>query len=595
MTQVTPDIQKPVEETEEFIHVRVRDPNDFVEGSLRTTDFGGRLPKGVQAVQGKLKDSGEWATQKFIFRKADGWTSEKAQAWAKDHRDLIAELSLVGKSLLVIAPITAHKIESTGKARKLVTEGWASTGDLDRDQEIIEPTAWTKTLESYMQNPVVRFMHQDPVGKTVEARIEPAKGLYVKTKIIPTDLGRNVWKLIKAGVVKSYSIAGKVTSDDMVFHEDLDRDIHHITGVDLYEISLVDVPANPQAVIEAIAKAKSSSLVDFKDPIVIKSLIRDAKPENAKLPEENALKVKAPELDKKAYIDEKMVPEVEGKDCPACGGTLRPSISEPSVCFCVKCGRWFDVESLTEIKPAEEIAHLKAIIAERDASIKELIAKLEAPKEEETEKREWDAAWINDLPDAAFAGILPGGEKDDEGKTVPRSLRKLPHHNTSVKDPNENASVDKPHLSNALARAPQLDAPEDFRNKCINHLEKHAKELLPSYQGDLAAVEFEKLKATVVEMNAKVKQLETELALLKAEVPPPPKEGIKPAEQPKEPEVPKEVPREEAKPPEKPKEPEPPKSDKPEEPPPKNRRSEVVEQPTKPQEGRPSLADLLPH
>ncbi|MGC8896607.1 MAG: hypothetical protein ACP5LB_07605, partial [Candidatus Bathyarchaeia archaeon] len=44
-------------------------------------------------------------------------------------------------------------------------------------------------------------------------------------------------------------------------------------------------------------------------------------------------------------------------------------------------------------------------------------------------ERVWTRKYINDLPNSAFAIILPGGEKDSEGKTVPRSLRKFPHHN----------------------------------------------------------------------------------------------------------------------------------------------------------------------
>lgn len=59
---------------------------------------------------------------------------------------------------------------------------------------------------------------------------------------------------------------------------------------------------------------------------------------------------------------------------------------------------------------------------------------------------EWRAAMssaeINDLPDEAFAYIEPGGEKDGEGKTTPRSLRHFPVH-------------DAPHTRNALARASQ--------------------------------------------------------------------------------------------------------------------------------------------
>lgn len=105
-----------------------------------------------------------------------------------------------------------------------------------------------------------------------------------------------------------------------------------------------------------------------------------------------------------------------------------------------------------------------------------------ASREYKTFKEEikdvWSREYINDLPDAAFALILPGGEKDEEGKTTPRSLRKLPHHNMTVKDPDENSSVDLPHLRNALARAPQMDVTEEQREKAIAHLKKHASVLL---------------------------------------------------------------------------------------------------------------------
>jgi len=91
----------------------------------------------------------------------------------------------------------------------------------------------------------------------------------------------------------------------------------------------------------------------------------------------------------------------------------------------------------------------------------------------------------NNLPDAAFAVILPGGKKDDDGKTVPRTLRKLPHHTSAVKDPNENSSIDKPLLQNALARMNQINPPI-FRGKAKKHLIAHAKIIFP--EGEFASI-----------------------------------------------------------------------------------------------------------
>ena len=79
----------------------------------------------------------------------------------------------------------------------------------------------------------------------------------------------------------------------------------------------------------------------------------------------------------------------------------------------------------------------------------------------------WSSGYVSNLPDSAFALIMPGGKKDDSGKTTPRSLRKLPHHDSS-------GSVDMPHLRNALSRAPQMTGVSDSqRSRAVGHLNKH--------------------------------------------------------------------------------------------------------------------------
>jgi HK97 family phage prohead protease len=80
---------------------------------------------------------------------------------------------------------------------------------------------------------------------------------------------------------------------------------------------------------------------------------------------------------------------------------------------------------------------------------------------------EWDAAYVNDLPDSAFAVVLPGGTKDDAGKTVPRDLRKLPHHDAA-------GALDMPHLRNAMTREPQADMSAAEHAQAHAHLMRHA-------------------------------------------------------------------------------------------------------------------------
>ncbi len=100
------------------------------------------------------------------------------------------------------------------------------------------------------------------------------------------------------------------------------------------------------------------------------------------------------------------------------------------------------------------------------------------PALEELAKAQWSRAFINELPDDAFLYIEPGGKKDEDGKTVPRSNRHFPFQD-------RNGDVDVPHLRNAIARIPQSTAvglTADGKEK----LQERARRLLEEAQ---AAIE----------------------------------------------------------------------------------------------------------
>lgn len=89
------------------------------------------------------------------------------------------------------------------------------------------------------------------------------------------------------------------------------------------------------------------------------------------------------------------------------------------------------------------------------------------------EEAVWTTEYRNDLPDSAFLYIGKGGEKDGEGKTTPRSLRKFPYKDDAGK-------VDLPHLRNALARLPQSDISAEEKAK----LTKKAQAILSETRGE---------------------------------------------------------------------------------------------------------------
>jgi len=121
-----------------------------------------------------------------------------------------------------------------------IVYGYATTEALDAHGEVVKREAIEAALPHYMRFANIREMHQlSAVGVAQEADFDE-KGLYVKAKVVDDE----AWEKVKEGVYKGFSIGGRVT----------ERDAHNrklITGVELHEISLVDRPANPEALIDA--------------------------------------------------------------------------------------------------------------------------------------------------------------------------------------------------------------------------------------------------------------------------------------------------------------------------------------------------------
>ncbi|SRR5579875_1431762 len=117
--------------------------------------------------------------------------------------------------------------------------GYASTPALDSQGEIVRREAVEAALPDYMRFANIREMHRpSAVGVAQEADVD-AKGLRIAAKVVDDD----AWEKVKQGVYKGFSIGGRVTSRDP-------DDRRVITGIELTEISLVDRPANPEAVID---------------------------------------------------------------------------------------------------------------------------------------------------------------------------------------------------------------------------------------------------------------------------------------------------------------------------------------------------------
>jgi phage head maturation protease len=117
--------------------------------------------------------------------------------------------------------------------------GYASSGAEDSDGETITSGAMKAALPDYMKFGAVREMHDatKAAGTAIEAEVQDDGRTWFGAHVVdPIAV-----KKVASGVYKGFSIGGKVTKRD-----DLNKRL--IKAIKLVEVSLVDRPANPEAV-----------------------------------------------------------------------------------------------------------------------------------------------------------------------------------------------------------------------------------------------------------------------------------------------------------------------------------------------------------
>lgn len=141
-------------------------------------------------------------------------------------------------------------------------EGYASTfGNADRVDDIIVKGAFVDTLKSHQdRNRQIRMLSQHDRHNLIggfpsQDAFEDERGLFVKGNInLDTQRGRENFALMKQGVLEDMSIGFIIRDSEM------NDGMQFIKEVELFEISLVTEPANPEAQITAI-----KAVVPFQD------------------------------------------------------------------------------------------------------------------------------------------------------------------------------------------------------------------------------------------------------------------------------------------------------------------------------------------
>jgi HK97 family phage prohead protease/HK97 family phage major capsid protein len=137
--------------------------------------------------------------------------------------------------------------------QSIYIEGYASTIDVDRMNDVIPSSVWEKGLVNYLRNPIIlsQHDHDDPIGRMVDYKIDP-KGLWIKARI--SAAAEQVYGLVKDGVVTAFSVGFRVI--DAAY--DAATELFVIKELELVEISVVSIPAN-QNTLFSLSKAFSDA------------------------------------------------------------------------------------------------------------------------------------------------------------------------------------------------------------------------------------------------------------------------------------------------------------------------------------------------
>lgn len=143
----------------------------------------------------------------------------------------------------------------------------------DRQGEVVRQAGWN--LKNFKDNPILLWMHDHnkPIGKATRVWIDKTgKSPVLKFKGVisdATEYGKAAKQLMEEGILKTFSVGFRP----------LEIDGNEITKSELFEISLVSVPANPDARLLA---AKSLEGAGIKQE-TIKDIVGEDEDEVAQL------------------------------------------------------------------------------------------------------------------------------------------------------------------------------------------------------------------------------------------------------------------------------------------------------------------------
>ena len=143
----------------------------------------------------------------------------------------------------------------------------ASTEAIDADGDIVEQS-WD--LDRYMKNPVVLFGHSSkdlPIGHATNVGVKDgqlqATIVFASEKANP--MAERVWQSVQERTLRAVSVGFKPREVRQETRND--KDVYVLSDNELYEISVVPIPSNPEALTRMKALAHKERVVPEKGAV----------------------------------------------------------------------------------------------------------------------------------------------------------------------------------------------------------------------------------------------------------------------------------------------------------------------------------------
>jgi len=239
--------------------------------------------KGIRALGCRKKTDNKSMIQsiRFSTKSEYKWTASKIRAWIKSHGYSLKGLYKVYEiedtplrkeveHSIYIDSTEEFKIKSLDDDEKWIIRGAISSDQIDKHDEIVDPAALMRSKGEYMEFATVRYMHQaEPIGTTLKMW---RSGNKVMAEVEIHGDESKIWYKIQKGYLRAFSIGFRVMAIEEYCPDGDEGECYiKFTKIKLIEISVVDSPANTDAIFEVKKQLKEIGGDALVNKMIIKA------------------------------------------------------------------------------------------------------------------------------------------------------------------------------------------------------------------------------------------------------------------------------------------------------------------------------------